>query len=78
MCASPGDCFATGRGLEVAVVGERANAVLHIIDQEGEAYTTAVKTVECEIIHESADMKLDCAVKKLQRNQYEISYQAAS
>ena len=26
---SPKDCFATGRGLEMAVVGEQANAVLH-------------------------------------------------
>ena len=35
MCASPSDCFATDSGLEMAVVGERANAVLHITDQEG-------------------------------------------
>jgi hypothetical protein len=27
---SPKDCFATGRGLKMAVVGEQANAVLHI------------------------------------------------
>ena len=35
VCASPKDCFATGKGLEVARVGERAKAVLHIIDHEG-------------------------------------------
>ena len=32
---SPKDCFATGRGLEMAVVGERANAVLHTVDTSG-------------------------------------------
>ena len=78
VCASPRDSFATGSGLEVAVVGERANVVLYIIDQEWEAYTTAAKTVECEVIHESTDLKLDCGVKKSHRNQYEISYQPTS
>ena len=78
VCASPKDCFATGKGLEVARVGERAKAVLHILDHERETYTAAAKTEECEIIHKSADMKVDCQVMKLHRNQYEISYQPSS
>ena len=41
---SPKDCFATGRGLEMAVVGERANAVLHIVDTSGKGYNIQKET----------------------------------
>ena len=42
---SPKDCFATGRGLEMAVVGERANAVLHTVDTSGNGYALQMETV---------------------------------
>ena len=37
-CISPKDCYATGRGLKVAEIGERATAILYTVDQEGEVY----------------------------------------
>ena len=81
---SPKDCYATGRGLEVAVVGERAKAVLYLVNQGGAAYTKQVSTISCELIHELTGKTPDCEiiwkanhkVKKASIGQYEISYQA--
>jgi tripartite motif-containing protein 2/3/tripartite motif-containing protein 71 len=74
---SPEKCYATGKGLEVAELGERATAVLHVVDQKGKAYSTPVETLTCELVSESTGEKIDCSVKKTEAGgQYEISYQA--
>ena len=73
---SPEKCYATGKGLEVAEPGERATAVLHVIDQKGKACTTPVETPTCELVSEMTSEKIDCSVKKTEASQYEISYQA--
>ena len=76
---SPEKCHATGKGLEVAKLGERATAVLHVIDQKGMVCSTPVETLICELVSESADEKIDCSVKKTEAcGQYKMSYQATS
>jgi tripartite motif-containing protein 2/3/tripartite motif-containing protein 71 len=75
---SPKDCFATGRGLEMAVVREQANAVLHMVAISGKGYTIRNETVVCELVSERSGEKLDCYNMKKMENQYEISYQATS
>ena len=76
---SPEKCYATGKGLEVAEPGERATAVLHVVDPKGKAYTTPVETLTYELVSESTGEKIDCSVKKTEASgQYEISYQATS
>jgi tripartite motif-containing protein 2/3/tripartite motif-containing protein 71 len=76
---SPVKCYATGKGLEVAKPGERATAVLHIVDQKGKACSTPVETLTCELVPKSTGEKIDCSVKKIEASdQYEISYQATS
>ncbi|MCG8623060.1 MAG: hypothetical protein MJE68_13825, partial [Proteobacteria bacterium] len=77
---SPKDCFATGGGLEMAVVGEQANAVLHTVDTSGKGYNIQKETVVCEFVSEPRKKKVDCNVKKVMESQtaYEISYQATS
>ena len=73
---SPEKCYATGKGLEVAKVGERATAVLHVVDNMGAAYTKTVHTLTCELVSEITGLKKDCSVKKTTASgQYEISYQ---
>jgi DNA-binding beta-propeller fold protein YncE len=73
----PEKCYATGKGLEVAKLGERATAVLHVVDQIGKACTKPVETLTCELVSEGTGEKIDCAVKKIEASgQYEISYQA--
>ena len=75
---SPKDCFATGRGLEMAVVGEQANAVLHTVDTSGKGYVLQKETVVCEFVYEPSGKSFDCNVRKVMETQYEISYQATS
>ena len=75
----PEICYATGKGLEVAKLGDRATAVLHIVDQKGKAYSTPVLTLTCKLIQESTGEKIDCTVKKIEASgQYEIGHQATS
>ena len=71
----PEKCYATGKGLEIAEPGERATAVLHVVDRYGKAYSTPMETVSCELGSEVTGEKIDCSVKKTEANQYEISYQ---
>ena len=74
---SPEKCYATGIGLEVAKVSERATAVLHVVDQKGKACIKPVETLTCELVSEKTSEKIDCSVKKTEVNagKYEISYQ---
>jgi tripartite motif-containing protein 2/3/tripartite motif-containing protein 71 len=76
---SPEKCYATGKGLEVAEPGERATAVLHVVDHNGKACITPVENLTSEFVSESTGEKIDCTVKKTDTNgQYELSYQATS
>ena len=76
---SPEKCHIRGKGLEVAKLGERATAILHVIDDECKAYTKPLGSLICELVSESTGEKIDCSVKKTEASgQYEISYQATS
>ena len=73
--AFPEKCYATGKGLEVAEPGERATAVLHVVNQEGKAYSTPVETLTCGLVSENTGETIDCSMKKTEASaQYEISY----
>ena len=76
--ACPKKCTATGKGVEVAKVGERATVVLHVVNEKGKACSTPVETVRCELVSEGDGKKTKCAVKKTKASQYEIKYQAPS
>ena len=69
-------CHVTGKGLEVAEPGEKTTAVLHVVDQKGKAYTKPVETLTCKLVSNNTDTKVDCSVKKVEANQYKITYQA--
>ena len=73
--ASPSKCYATGSGLEVAVLGERTTIVFHSINDEGNAYNTPVGNLSCDLTSESTHKQVKSSVKMLRANQYEISYQ---
>ena len=79
---SPEKCRARGKGLEGATLGERATALLYVVDTHGKAYASRTDPVEsliCELVSESTREKVDCSVKKSGANGfYEISYQATS
>ena len=76
--ASPEKCYATGKGLETAEPGERATAVLNVVDDKEKACPVAVESLTCELVSETTGEKKDCSVKKTGDSRYEISYQPAS
>ena len=76
---SPEKCRAAGKGLEVAKLGERATALLHVVDTHGKAYmyTDPVESLICELVLESTGEKIYCSVMKRGASGfYEIGYQA--
>ena len=75
---SPKKCYATGKGLEVAKAGERATAVLHVVNDKGKACNAPVETVTSELESDRTSKKTKCVVKKTEASQYEISYQPTS
>ena len=78
----PQKCYATGRGLEVAKIGENATAILHVLDQQGEAYAaqeSEMTTVcTCELVSDGMQSTTNCSVNKTESNQWKISYQPTS
>ena len=74
----PEKCQATGKGVEVAMVGEKTTVALQVVDHKGEACTSGGGTVACELVSEITSEKTECSVKKTGDGQYEISYQPAS
>ena len=71
---SPQRCYATGKGLEVAVVGEQTTLVVHAVDIDGRECDKPFGSMECELISEANDLVVGCKVEK-KNSQYEISYQ---
>ena len=74
---SPKKCYALGEGLKEAKSNQIATAVLHIIDTKGEAMMTLVEALTCELVSEITSDSLNCPLKKVQANKYEINYQVA-
>ena len=86
---SPEKCHAIGEGLKVAVAGETATAVLHIVDRQDTPCSTPVESITCELVPDECSTCMytstptiseqkKCCVKKLEASQYEISYEPTS
>ena len=72
---SPGRCYATGKGLEVATLGEQATAILHAIDVDGKEYEQSLINTSCELVSDTDGPTVKAAVQKKEKNKYTISYQ---
>ena len=71
----PSKCHATGKGLEVAVVGVKSTAILHAVSYEGKPFDKPIKSLECELISEITGTRTNSNVERRGQSQYEISYQ---
>ena len=71
---SPERCYAIGKGLEVATVGEQATTTLHAIDADGKEYEQPVVNISCELVQDAGGPTVKVAVQK-KKNKYTISYQ---
>ena len=71
----PSKCHTTGKGLEVAVVGEKSTAILHAVSYEGKPFEEPIKSLECELVSEITGTRATCSVERKGQSQYETSYQ---
>ena len=71
-------CYATGKGLELAKVDERATAVINIVDDKEKACAASVEAVMCEFVSIANDKTTKCSIKAVEASQFEISYQPTS
>ena len=76
--ASPEKSYATGKGLEVAVRGEKATAIVHLVDEEGEVCLEPAESLSCELTSDTNSDKVKCSVKNTKDSQFEISYKPTS
>ena len=72
----PSKCLITGKGAEVAAVGEKSTATLHIVNSAGIqlAGESFIKLLECELVSEITGTRASCSVER-RGSQYETRYQ---
>ena len=73
--AFPEKCHATGKGLEVAAVGEQATATVHTVNADGQECEDPLVDIACELVSCRDATSVKCSVKKREGNQYEVCYQ---
>ena len=73
--ASPERCYATGKVLGVATVGEQATAILHAMDADGKECEQPLVNTSCELVSDAGGPTVKGAVQKKEKNKYTISYQ---
>ena len=72
----PSKCHATGKGLEVGIVGQTSTAILQACNSKGEPCTEPVTSLECKLVSEMTSATATGSFKTLEgQNRYEISYQ---
>ena len=70
----PSQCHATGKGVEVAVVGEEYTAIVQANDFKGEPCEKQV-TLQCGLVSELTGVMVRGNVRRRGESQYEINYQ---
>ncbi len=74
----PEKCHTVDAGVQVAVVGEPATALVRAVDQEGREYCEDLHSLSCELISSDGSVCVAAEVRKREENEYEISYQPRS
>ena len=72
---SPENCYATGKGMKVAEVGEKVTVLLHTVNDKEKACTAPVETVMSELVSVADETKIECSIKAIETSQYEIGFQ---
>ena len=73
--SDPSQCYATGKGLEVAAVGETSTAVLQAVDYMGRPCEEPVVSSEIELVSELTGTRTRGSIERTGQSQYKISYQ---
>ena len=72
---SPSMCRATGKGLEVAIVGETSSAILQVLNFKGQPCEGPMLSSECELVSDITGSRARGSVERRGQSQYEINYQ---
>ena len=72
---NPLKCYATGTGIEAAVVGEMSTAVLQAVNFKGQPCEKPIPSSECELVSELSGTRTRGSVERKGQSQYEINYQ---
>ena len=73
----PEKCYATGKGLEVATVGERSTVIMHTVDTQGSkcAKPLPLSSISCELVSYSNTERMKWNAMTAEPSGYEIIYQ---
>ena len=69
----PEKCYATGKGLEVATVGEQSTVTVHAIDAQGSKCAKPLPLISCELVPSSGE-RMKCEVKPSKSSEYQVDY----
>ncbi len=70
----PSNCMITGKGLKVAVVGEKSSAVLQALDYLGQQCEESIGSFQCVFVSEITGATVTASVEKIGRGLYMIEY----
>ena len=71
----PSMCRATGKGLEVATVGETSSAILQAVNFKGQPWEGPILSSECELVSDITGSRARGSVERRGQSQHEINYQ---
>ncbi len=71
----PSRFHATGKGLEVAVVGEKSSAILQTVNYNGAPHEEPIQSLQCELVSEITRATVRGSLERRGQSQYKISYQ---
>ena len=66
--------YATGKGLEVAMVNEKATVSVYALDHQGKHYVRNIDKMTCELSLENGAKAIEGSIRNIKNNQYEINY----
>ena len=69
----PEKCYATGKGLEVATVGEENTVTVYSIDAQGSKFAKPLPLISCELVPSSGE-RIKCEVKPSKSSEYQADY----
>ena len=73
----PLQCYATGKGVEVAIVGETSTAVLQAVNFRGQPCEEPIQSSTCELVSVLSGTRTRGSIERKGQSQYEINYQPA-
>ena len=64
---------ATGKGLEVATVGEQSTVTVHTIDAQGSKCAKPLPLISCDLVPSSGE-RMKCEMKPSKSSEYQVDY----